>query len=458
MSTIAAISTAPANGGIGIIRMSGKKCFEILDKIFIPKQKQNIEDIPGYSIKYGYIIDFNTKQKIDEVLVSFFKTPKSYTTENMCEINSHGGVVIEQKILEQCLLAGAEMAEPGEFTKRAFLNGRIDLSQAEGIIDLINAKTAQEAKASFKQLEGNLSKKIQDIRQELLNIMADIEASIDYPEYDVDDVTNSQILDMLDSVCIKLEKLEKSFDNGKIVKEGIKTAIIGKPNAGKSSLLNAILKEDRAIVTEYAGTTRDTIEEFATVEGIPLKLIDTAGIRNAKDEVEKIGIAKSREIAKEADLIIAIFDSTKELSPEDLEILDLIKGKKSIVILNKIDLNAILSENDDRFTNVSDNILKLSALNGEGLEKLYETISKMFSLNEINLDNEIVITNLRHKNLISKALINVKKSEEAIEQNMPVDIIAIFIKDILEDLGNITGDVVTDDIINEIFSKFCLGK
>ena len=262
----------------------------------------------------------------------------------------------------------------------------------------------------------------------------------------------------LEELQTKLEKLEKSFDNGKLIKEGIKTAIIGKPNAGKSSLLNAILKEDRAIVTEYEGTTRDTIEEFVNIEGIPLKLIDTAGIRNAKDEVEKIGIAKSREIAKEADLIIAIFDSTKELSPEDLEILNLIKGKKSIVILNKIDLNAILSENDDRFTNVSDNILKLSALNGEGLEKLYETISKMFSLNEINLDNEIVITNLRHKNLISKALINVKKSEEAIEQNMPVDIIAIFIKDILEDLGNITGDVVTDDIINEIFSKFCLGK
>ena len=288
--------------------------------------------------------------------------------------------------------------------------------------------------------------------------MVNVDVSIDYPEYDVEEVTYQEISNMLTSVKEKLEKLEKSFDNGKLIKEGIKTAIIGKPNAGKSSLLNAILKEDRAIVTEYEGTTRDTIEEFVNIEGIPLKLIDTAGIRNAKDEVEKIGIAKSREIAKEADLIIAIFDSTKELSPEDLEILNLIKGKKSIVILNKIDLNAILSENDDRFTNVSDNILKLSALNGKGLEKLYETISKMFSLNEINLDNEIVITNLRHKNLISKALINVKKSEEAIEQNMPVDIIAIFIKDILEDLGNITGDVVTDDIINEIFSKFCLGK
>ncbi len=407
-------------------------------------------------MKYGHIVD--NSEIIDEVLVTYFKKPKSYTTEDMCEINTHGGNIVTRKILELCLKNGANLAEPGEFTKRAFLNGRIDLLQAESVIDVINAKSEREAKTGIKQLEGMLSKKINEIKQEILDVMVNVDVSIDYPEYDVEEVTYQEISNMLTSVKEKLEKLEKSFDNGKLIKEGIKTAIIGKPNAGKSSLLNAILKEDRAIVTEYEGTTRDTIEEFVNIEGIPLKLIDTAGIRNAKDEVEKIGIAKSREIAKEADLIIAIFDSTKELSPEDLEILDLIKGKKSIVILNKIDLNAILSENDDRFTNVSDNILKLSALNGEGLEKLYETISKMFSLNEINLDNEIVITNLRHKNLISKALINVKKSEEAIEQNMPVDIIAIFIKDILEDLGNITGDVVTDDIINEIFSKFCLGK
>ena len=407
-------------------------------------------------MKYGHIVDNN--EIIDEVLVTYFKKPKSYTTEDMCEINTHGGNIVTRKILELCLKNGANLAEPGEFTKRAFLHGRIDLLQAESVIDVINAKSEREAKTGIKQLEGILSKKINEIKQEILDVMVNVDVSIDYPEYDVEEVIYQEISNMLTSVKEKLEKLEKSFDNGKLIKEGIKTAIIGKPNAGKSSLLNAILKEDRAIVTEYEGTTRDTIEEFVNIEGIPLKLIDTAGIRNAKDEVEKIGIAKSREIAKEADLIIAIFDSTKELSPEDLEILNLIKGKKSIVILNKIDLNAILSENDDRFTNVSDNILKLSALNGEGLEKLYETISKMFSLNEINLDNEIVITNLRHKNLISKALINVKKSEEAIEQNMPVDIIAIFIKDILEDLGNITGDVVTDDIINEIFSKFCLGK
>ncbi|CDB32487.1 tRNA modification GTPase MnmE [Clostridium sp. CAG:575] len=436
--------------------MSGTKCFEVLDKIFKPKKQEKIENIKGYTLKYGHIVE-NT-EIVDEVLVSYFKAPKSYTAENMCEINTHGGNVIVRKILDLCLKNGAELAEPGEFTKRAFLNGRIDLSQAESVIDVIDAKSEKEAKAGIKQLEGALSKKINEIKQEIMDVMINIDVSIDYPEYDVDDVTNSQILDMLDSVCIKLEKLEKSFDNGKIVKEGIKTAIIGKPNAGKSSLLNAILKEDRAIVTEYAGTTRDTIEEFATVEGIPLKLIDTAGIRNANDEVEKIGIAKSREIAKEADLIIAIFDSSCELTEEDMEILDIIKGKKAIVVLNKMDLSSKINEKMECFKEFSENIVKISALNQDGLENLYELISKMFNLNQINFDNDIIITNLRHKNLITKALENVKKAKENTLNNMPIDIIAIFIKDILEDLGSITGEFVTDDIINEIFAKFCLGK
>ena len=411
--------------------MSGTKCFEVLDKIFKPKKQEKIENIKGYTLKYGHIVE-NT-EIVDEVLVSYFKAPKSYTAENMCEINTHGGNVIVRKILDLCLKNGAELAEPGEFTKRAFLNGRIDLSQAESVIDVIDAKSEKEAKAGIKQLEGALSKKINEIKQEIMDVMINIDVSIDYPEYDVDDVTNSQILDMLDSVCIKLEKLEKSFDNGKIVKEGIKTAIIGKPNAGKSSLLNAILKEDRAIVTEYAGTTRDTIEEFATVEGIPLKLIDTAGIRNANDEVEKIGIAKSREIAKEADLIIAIFDSSCELTEEDMEILDIIKGKKAIVVLNKMDLSSKINEKMECFKEFSENIVKISALNQDGLENLYELISKMFNLNQINFDNDIIITNLRHKNLITKALENVKKAKENTLNNMPIDIIAIFIKDILED-------------------------
>ena len=456
MSTIVSISTAPGIGGIGIIRMSGEKSFEILDKIFKPKTSQKIEDIKGYTIKYGHIVENN--EIIDEVLVSYFKAPRSYTTENMCEINSHGGNVVVKKILEICLKNGAELAEPGEFTKRAFLNGRIDLAQAESVIDVINAKSDKEAKSGIKQLEGYLSKEIKGIKQEILDVLVNIEVTIDYPEYDTPEVQEKEIAQMLESVGKKLKKLEKSFDNGKIIKDGIKTAIIGKPNAGKSSLLNAILKEDRAIVTEYEGTTRDTIEEFVNINGIPLKLIDTAGIRETKDEVEKIGIAKSRETANTADLIIAIFDASKEIDEEDLEVIDFIKNKKAIIILNKMDLKAKIDENNENLKKLSGNIIKMSALKNIGIDKLYEKITEMFNLNEINLDNENVITNVRQKNLITKAIENVKKAKETIEQKMPIDIVAIFIKDILEDLGKITGEVVTEDIIEEIFANFCLGK
>ena len=456
MSTIVSISTAPGIGGIGIIRMSGEKSFEILDKIFKPKTSQKIEDIKGYTIKYGHIVENN--EIIDEVLVSYFKAPRSYTTENMCEINSHGGNVVVKKILEICLKNGAELAEPGEFTKRAFLNGRIDLAQAESVIDVINAKSDKEAKSGIKQLEGYLSKEIKGIKQEIFDVLVNIEVTIDYPEYDTPEVQEKEIAQMLESVGKKLKKLEKSFDNGKIIKDGIKTAIIGKPNAGKSSLLNAILKEDRAIVTDIAGTTRDTIEEFVTINGIPLNLVDTAGIREASDEVEKIGVEKSIKQANDADLIIAIFDSSKDLEEEDIEILNLIKGKKSIILLNKSDLNSKINENDDRFTSITENILRISALNKYGIDELYEKIAELFNLNEINLDNEILITNIRHKNIISKSLENVNKAKEALEINMPIDIITIYIKEILEDLGEITGEVVTEDIINEIFSKFCLGK
>ena len=436
--------------------MSGKNCFDVLQKIFKPKNVQNIEDIKGYTIKYGNIVD--GENIIDEVLVSYFKAPKSYTTENMCEINSHGGNIVLKKILELCLKNGAELAEPGEFTKRAFLNGRIDLLQAESVIDIINAKSDKELKTGVKQLEGFLSNEIAKIKQEILDVMVNIEVAIDYPEYDVDEVTNKQISDMLDSVEKKLKRLESSFDNGKIIKEGIKTAIVGKPNAGKSSLLNAILKEDRAIVTEIEGTTRDTIEEFVTINGIPLKLVDTAGIRKAKDEVEKIGISKSREIAKEADLIIAIFDSSKDLTDEDMEILNLIKGKKVIILLNKIDLNSKIDENDSRLLDVSRDIIKVSALNNLGIDKLYEKITDLFNLDQINLDNEVLITNLRQKNLITKAIEHIQETKNTMSNNMPLDIVAISIKEILEDLGSITGDEVSEDIIDEIFSKFCLGK
>lgn len=436
--------------------MSGKNCFNVLDKIFEPKRKQKIEEIKGYTIKYGNIVD--GENVVDEVLVSYFKEPKSYTTENMCEINSHGGNVIVKKILELCLKNGAELAQPGEFTKRAFLNGRIDLLQAESVIDIINAKSDKELKTGVKQLKGFLSSEIAKIKKEIMEVMVNIEVTIDYPEYDVDDVTISEISNMLNSIEVKLKKLESSFDNGRIIKEGIKTAIIGKPNAGKSSLLNAILKEDRAIVTEIEGTTRDTIEEFVTINGIPLKLIDTAGIREAKDEVEKIGINKSREIANEADLIIAIFDSTKDLTKEDMEILKIAKNKKSIILLNKMDLGPKIEKDDPRFLKVTNNIITISALNNLGIDKLYEKITKLFNLDEINLDNEVLITNIRQKNWVSKAIEDINNTRSSINSNMPIDIIAISIKEILEDLGNITGEEVSENIINEIFSKFCLGK
>lgn len=458
MSTIVAISTAPGIGGIGIIRMSGKDTFYILDKVFKPKNKQSISEIKGYTIKYGNIVNPQNGEIIDEVLVSYFKDPMSYTKENMCEINSHGGNIVMKKILEICLENGAILAEAGEFTKRAFLNGRIDLSQAESVIDIINAKTDKEAMASLKQLEGNLSQRINEIRQEVLSIMVDIEASIDYPEYDVEEVTNSKALAILNSVKEKLRKLEKSFDNGKIIREGIKVAIIGRPNAGKSSLLNAILQEERAIVTEFEGTTRDTIEEFVSIEGIPLKVIDTAGIRDAKDEVEKIGIKKAREIARTADLIIAIFDASKKLTKEDKDILEIAKTKKSIIILNKTDLEQVITKDDIEKDELGKEIIEISALNKTGIEEIYKVITKMFSLNEINVDSEIIVTNMRHKQLINSALENANKAIDVINKELPIDVIAIYIKEILESLGNITGENVSEDIIKEIFAKFCLGK
>lgn len=459
MNTIAAIATATGTGGIGIIRMSGKECFDILEKIFIPKDSTiKMKDVPGYTIKYGYIINSKTKEKIDEVLVSFFKAPKSYTTENMCEINSHGGAIVERKILEQCLLNGAELAEPGEFTKRAFLNGRIDLSQAESVIDIINAKTDKEAKASFEQLEGSLSVKIGEIRKELLNMMADIEASIDYPEYDIEETTNQKALEVLDRVKLKLQQLEESFQSGKILRDGVKTVIIGKPNAGKSSLLNILLDEERAIVSEKEGTTRDTIEEFIRIKDVPLKIIDTAGIRETEDEIEEIGVKRALKLIEEADLIIALFDISKTLDEQDFKILDLIKNRKSIVLLNKSDLSEKNIKTINYIKEKNKIVIEASMRSKKGIEELENEIVELFKINEIQSGNEIIITNIRHKNQIHKAKESIEKSIEIVNQQMPIDIIAVEIKQALEDLGYITGDNVSEDIINEIFSKFCLGK
>lgn len=455
MSTIAAISTAPGNAGIGIIRLSGDECFKILQKIFKPKNKGEIK---GYTIKYGNIVKSENDEIIDEVLVSYFVAPKSYTKENMCEINSHGGIVVENQILEECLKNGAVLAEPGEFTKRAFMNGRIDLSQAEAVIDIINSKTEKEMMVAQRHLEGSLSKKIKDIQGEILNLMADIEASIDYPEYDIEETTNKKINDTLNSVEEKLLKLKNSFENGKILKEGIKTAIIGKPNVGKSSLLNLILGENRAIVSDIEGTTRDTIEEYINIKGIPLKIVDTAGIRKTNDEVEKIGVERSINNISNAELIIALFDDSRTFDDQDQKILDLIEGKKTIILINKIDLEKNLIKENEKLKKFKNNIIEFSTINETGLDKLYNKIEELFKLNELDCENTEIITNNRHKQQILYALEDVAKGRESLETHMPVDITAICLKDILEKLAEITGENVSEDIINEIFKKFCLGK
>ena len=409
-------------------------------------------------MKYGNIINSQNGEVIDEVLVSYFIKPKSYTTENMCEINSHGGIVIENRILEECLRNGAVLAEPGEFTKRAFLNGRIDLTQAEAVIDIINAKTEKEAKVAEKHLKGSFSKKIKEIEEKILDLMADIEASIDYPEYDIEETTNKKIENTLNNVKMSLKNLEENFKNGKILKEGIKTAIIGKPNVGKSSLLNVILGEHRAIVSDIEGTTRDTIEEYINVNGISLKIIDTAGIRKTSDEIEKIGVKRSLDITNDADLVIAVFDDSRELDDEDRKVLDLIKNKNAIIVINKTDLQKNLIINNEEIKENGKDIVFISTIEEKGIKELYDAIEKMFELNIIDYDSSEIITNARQKQYIMRALEAVNEAENAIENNMPIDITAIALKQILEELNQITGESASEDIINEIFKKFCLGK
>ena len=455
MSTIAAISTAPGNAGIGIIRMSGEDCFEILKKIFIPK---NDGEIKGYTMKYGKIINNKTKEIIDEVLVSYFVSPKSYTKENMCEINSHGGMIVEKLILEECIRNGATLAEPGEFTKRAFLNGRIDLSQAEAIIDIINSKTEKEMEVAQRHLDGKLSNKINEIKDILLDLMSDIEASIDYPEYDIEETTNKKIKDVLEDVNEKLKKLESSFSIGKILKDGIKTSIIGKPNVGKSSLLNLILGEERAIVSNIEGTTRDTIEEYVNIKGIPLKLIDTAGIRKTNDEIEKIGVKKSKDIMNNADLIIAVFDDSRAFDDEDKEIVKLIEGKKAIIVINKVDLRNGYIKNNSIIKELKNIKIDFSTVDDIGFDVLQNKILELFDAKQIELDDSEIVTSQRQKEYIIKARNATKEAQEAISNNMPLDITTVCIKEILENLLSITGENVSENIINEIFKKFCLGK
>ena len=453
-TTIAAIATSPGVGGIGIIRISGEEAFSVVAKIFRPKDAffSVINPKPNV-IKYGYIYD--EESKIDEVMVSFFKAPFSYTTENIVEINCHGGTVVIRKILEKVIEAGARIAEPGEFTKRAFLNGRIDLTQAESIIDIITSKTDRARSVAMTQLQGFLSDEINKIQSDIYELLIQIEAGIDYPEHEIEDVTRETLKDVLTSSREKLQKLYNSFEEGRVLKEGVRTAILGKPNVGKSSLMNMLLREERAIVTDIPGTTRDTIEEFVNIRGIPFRIIDTAGIRETEDVIEEIGVNKAKKEINEADMIIAVFDISRDLSEEDYEIIELIKNKKSIILINKIDLDEKWEINKI-FNNKK--VFNISAKNKIGVEELEDEIEKLWKNNDMSTGEDIIISNMRHRNLILEALNSANNAIEALKCDLPVDMISIDIKSLLENLGTITGQNVNEETINGIFSRFCLGK
>ncbi len=454
--TIAAISTAIGESGIGIVRMSGKDSIKIAREVFKRASDMDIVASDNKRLLYGHIIDNN--EIIDEVLIAFMDAPYTYTREEMVEIYCHGGIIPVKKILESLLRKGARLAERGEFTKRAFLNGRLDLSQAEAVIDIIKAKTEKSYDISLKQLEGSLSHEIQAIRQILLKMIAHIEVSIDFPEDDIEEVTTKDLLEDGFLVRDRIEKLLKTADRGKIMRDGLNTVILGTPNVGKSSLLNAVLRENRAIVTEIPGTTRDIIEEYINIDGIPLKIMDTAGIRATDDLVEKIGVDKAKETLEMADLIIAIFDISRELNKDDYHIMELIKDKKTIVLLNKTDLPRLYE--DKYFSNYFENsqIINSSMIKNIGIEELEDAIRNMFYDGDINIDSEMVINNIRHKNQLELASINIKSVLDDLKRGVPLDCLEVDLRSCWENLGEITGESLNEDILDKIFSEFCIGK
>ncbi|MCX7694525.1 MAG: tRNA uridine-5-carboxymethylaminomethyl(34) synthesis GTPase MnmE [Caloramator sp.] len=455
--TIAAISTPVGEGGIGIVRMSGKDSLNIIDKIFKSYKGKNVKDMKSYTMMYGFIIDPNTDEKVDEVIISYMKAPNTYTREDIVEINCHGGVVAVKRILSLVLKNGARLAEPGEFTKRAFLNGRIDLSQAEAVIDLIRAKTSESMHIALEQSQGKLSQKIKDIMNRLLGILAHIEASVDFPEDDIENVVSSKIINESNTIIQELENLIKNAETGKILREGLNTSIVGKPNVGKSSLLNALLEEKRAIVTDIPGTTRDVIEEYINIRGIPVKIIDTAGIRETQDIVEKIGVEKSKEYIEKSDLIIFMIDSSRPLDDEDLEIIELIKNKKVIVVINKIDLPMELNLDIIKNNFKEENIVFASINTEKGVEDIKQKIEDFVFSGEVK-SKDIFVTNVRHKDILFKAKESIQKGIETIELGLPLDIASVEYKDAYLKLGEITGDTAAEDIIDRIFNDFCIGK
>ncbi|MCI6432315.1 MAG: tRNA uridine-5-carboxymethylaminomethyl(34) synthesis GTPase MnmE [Lachnospiraceae bacterium] len=454
--TIAAVATAMTASGIGIVRLSGENSLEIAGKVYRSKNgKKKLENVKSHTIHYGFIYD--GEQLIDEVLVMVMKGPHSYTGENTVEIDCHGGVLAMRKVLEAVIHAGARPAEPGEFTKRAFLNGRIDLSQAEAVIDVINAQNEYALKSSMSQLKGSVMNSIKEIRSNIIYHIAYIESALDDPEHISLDGYGEELEDVVKKEKVKMKRLIDSFSEGKMIREGIKTVIVGKPNAGKSSLLNCLVGEEKAIVTDIAGTTRDVLEETIVLQGISLKMMDTAGIRNTEDTVEKIGVERARTYAKDADLILYVVDSSTELDENDEEIMELLKDKKAIVLLNKSDLEpAVTKEMLEQKTEKP--VIPISARNEQGVDLLEQKIKEMFFQGELSFNDEVYITNVRHKKALEDAYQSLTMVENSIAMDMPEDFFSIDLMNCYESLGSIIGESVGEDLVNEIFSKFCTGK
>lgn len=455
--TIAAIATAMANSGIGIIRMSGNAAIEIADKVFRSKSNQSLKDCKSHTIHYGYIM--NEDEVVDEVLVMIMKAPNSYTRENTIEINCHGGVLVMQKILETVMKYGARPAEPGEFTKRAFLNGRIDLAQAESVIDIINSKNDFALKSSISQLRGKISDKIANLRKIIIHETAYIESAVDDPEHYTLDGYAEHLSEVILNLQNELQRLLDTADQGRILKEGIHTVIVGKPNVGKSSVLNVLVGSERAIVTDVAGTTRDILEEQVNLNGIMLNVIDTAGIHETEDIVEKIGVDKAKQYLENADLVLYVLDSSQAMSEEDYKIAEMIRGKNVIILLNKSDLEQKAERVEfDQLSQLSDHIVLISAKEGNGIDDLTKIIYNMFLNGNITFNDELVITNIRHKNALSETMESLHYVEESIQNQMPEDFYSIDLMHAYETLGTIIGESVEDDLADEIFAKFCMGK
>ena len=453
--TIAAISTGMTNSGIGVVRISGEDAVKVADRIFRKPNGRKLSEEKTFTIHYGHIYDEN--ELIDEVLVMLMRGPRSYTAEDTVEIDCHGGVLVMRKILETVVKNGARLAEPGEFTKRAFLNGRIDLSQAEAVIDVINAKNDYALKSSVNQLNGAMSRKVKELREKLIYEIAFIESALDDPEHisleGYPEILNERLI----PIKQEIEKLLATADNGRVVREGVKTVILGKPNAGKSSLMNVLVGEERAIVTDVAGTTRDTLEENIRLHGISLNIIDTAGIRDTDDIVEKIGVDKARQIADDADLIIYVVDGSRPLDENDREIMELIRGRKAIVLLNKTDLEMLVTEKELE-ERTGQTVIPVSAKEQKGIDVLEERIRELFFSGKIDFNDEVMITNVRHKTALREAYDSLLLVEKSIEDQMPEDFFSIDLMNAYEELGTIVGEALEDDLVNEIFSKFCMGK